>query len=415
MKKSYILVGIFIVFVVVISIVGSIIVTGNTKVKENRDIFVIQSNKEAYFSGYGYSIDNPNIIINPYGNSPLTALVMFETSDYSKVSISIKSKDGNSDIDYTFPKDKHHLIPIYGLYADYENTVVIKSESKEKVINIKTDKLPYDFVYIDGMENGNFKFYNGNYPYAIDSNNEVRWYLNSNYYGNITLLDNSRIVIGSDRYTEDGNTISFYEMNLLGKVYNEYLLRDSYYGVNSLYQGNILVLSDKLMLIDLQTGDIIHEYMKNDGYDYVSSNGDDIIVRKDNVYYKLADDDLVEYSYEYVNGDYVFYNNTYNYKIVTPSRFGSLGETNLSNKKISLIKYDRNDDLDIKLEMDNDRIKVTNNTDSKVYIILDKFLDKRVYEVGYIKYINTNGIHGKYTVYFEIDDNIYKTDYYIEV
>lgn len=400
---------------VVISIVGSIIVTGNTKVRENRDIFIIQSNKEAYFNGYGYSIDNPNIIINPYGNSPLTALVMFETSDYSEVSISIKSKDGNSDIDYTFPKDKHHLIPIYGLYADYENTVVIKSESKERVINIKTDKLPDDFIYVDGMESGNFKFYNGNYPYAIDANNEVRWYLNSNYYGNITLLDNSRIVIGSDRYTEDGNTISFYEMNLLGKVYNEYLLNGSYYGVNSLYQGNILVLSDKLMLIDLQTGGIIKEYMTNDGYDYVISDGDDIIVRKDDVYYKTTNDGLEEYSYEYVNSDYAFYNDTYNYKVVSPSRFGSLGETKLSSKKISLVKYDKKDDLDINLEMDDDRIKVTNNIDSKVYIILDKFLDKRVYEVGYIKYINTNGLNGKYTVYFDIDDNIYKTDYYVEV
>ena len=93
MKKSYILVGIFIIFIVFISIVGSIVVTGNKKIKEEKDILDIQTNKEVYFSGYGYSIDNPNIIVNPYGNSPLTAIVMFETNDYSNVSISVKSKD----------------------------------------------------------------------------------------------------------------------------------------------------------------------------------------------------------------------------------------------------------------------------------------------------------------------------------
>ena len=314
MKKSYILVGIFIIFIVFISIVGSIVVTGNKKIKEEKDILDIQTNKEVYFSGYGYSIDNPNIIVNPYGNSPLTAIVMFETNDYSNVSISVKSKDGNSDINYEFPKDKHHLIPIYGLYADYNNTVVISSEGVDKVINIKTDKLPDDFVYVDSMESGNFRFYNGNYPYAIDSNGEVRWYLNGNYYGDILVLDNSKIVIGSDKYTEDGNTISFYEMNFLGKIYHEYLLPNGYYGVNALYNDNILILSDKLMLIDLQTGELIEEYIKNDDYNYICTIEDDIIVGKDDLYYRVTDGELEEYSYKNIINEANFYNNTGNYK-----------------------------------------------------------------------------------------------------
>ena len=68
------------------------------------------------------------------------------------------------------------------------------------------------------MTYDNFIFYNSNYPYAIDSNGEVRWYLNSiNYYGNISMTNESSIVIGSDRYNENGNVISLYQMNLLGK------------------------------------------------------------------------------------------------------------------------------------------------------------------------------------------------------
>jgi len=175
MKKSYILIGLFIIFVIIFTVIGSFIVSGNISIKVEKDILLIQKNKEAYFNVYGYSINNPNVILNPYGNSPLTALIMFETDDYSEVEIIIKSRDGNSDIGYKFDKDKYHMIPIYGLYADYDNTVIIKSEGIENIVNIKTDKLPDDFIYIEDNENDNFLFYNSNYPYAVDINGDVRW------------------------------------------------------------------------------------------------------------------------------------------------------------------------------------------------------------------------------------------------
>lgn len=415
MKKSYIFIGIFLIFIIVITIIGSIIVTGNVKVTEDKDILTIQSNKEVYFKPYGYSIDNPNIIVNPYGNSPLTAIAMFETSNYSEVSIKILSKDGNSDIFYTFAKNKYHLIPIYGLYADYDNTIILSSEGKEKVINIKTDSLPEDFTYVDNSTSGNFMFYNSNYPYAIDNNGEVRWYLNSNYYGNISLIDNSTIIIGSNRYNEEGKTISFYEMNLLGKIYNEYIMNNDYYGYNTIMEGNAVVLSNKVMLIDLQTGEVKREYFNNDGYDYVDNVDGDIVVRKDNIYYKFTDNELKETSYDNVNKEYSFYNNTINYSIIPSSRYGSLRETKRSDKIISLINYDKNNDLNILLKKEIDRILVTNNNEDNIYIILDKFLDKRVYEVSDTLYINDTGLSGKYTFYVKIKDRLYKTDYYIEV
>lgn len=58
----------------------------------------------------------------------------------------------------------------------------------KKVINIKTNPLPSDFKYVNDSGSDNFSFYNGNYPYAVDINNDVRWYLNNNYYGNITTI-----------------------------------------------------------------------------------------------------------------------------------------------------------------------------------------------------------------------------------
>ena len=414
MKKSYVFVILFLFFIITISLVGGILVSGSTQIREEKDIFLVQSNKEVYFNVYGYDIDNPNIIVNPYGNSPLTALIMFETDGYVEVEVIVKSKNGNSDISYKLNKDKYHMIPIYGLYADYDNTIVIKVNDYEKYFNIKTEKLPSDFVYISESYNDNFIFYNSNYPYAIDVDGNVRWFLNKKYYGNITLTEDSTIFIGSDRYNEEGNTISFYKMNLLGKIYNEYLLKDGYYGYNTIYDDNLLVLSDKIILVDIQNGKVIYEYLKNIDYDYLDVINDDIIVGRNGYFYKFANNSLNEINHSNLCTKYSFHGS--NYRIIPSERFGNLSPTPVSDKKITLINYSNIENIEnISILKENNRIKVINNSGNKIYLILDKFMDKRVYEVDNIKYINMNDLDGRYTIYLKKNNNIYKTEYYVEV
>ena len=406
MKRSYIFIGGFLIFILIITIVGSNIVTGNTSIKKEKDILSVQSNKEVYFNGYGYSLDNPNVIINPYGNSPLTGIAMFETSDYSEVSISV-----NGDINYTFSKNKHHIIPIYGLYADYDNTIVLRSEGKEKVINIKTDKFPDDFG--DILYDGNYSFYNGNYPYASDSEGNVRWYLNRKYYGDITVYKDN-IIIGNDSYTEDNHSTGIYRMNFLGKVYGEYLLSDDYYG-NSIYaDGNIYALSKNIVMIDSQTG-TISNLGKNDNYSYISVIDGNVIVGKEDKFYSVKDKKFSEVESSEKSNIYSFYDGISEYKIVKGVRYGKLTTTNKYDKDISIIKYDKYDGKDINIKMDVNRISIYNNTGKEVYLILDKLFDKRIYEIKDTKYVNLNGLKGKYTIYYRIDGKVYKTDYYIEV
>ena len=383
MKKMYIFIGIFILFIISITIVGSFMVMGGTPVKKERDIFTVQSNKEVYFNVYGYDIGNPNIIVDPYGNSPLTALVMFTSDDYSEVSVTIKGKYGN-DINYTFSNDKYHLIPIYGLYADYNNTVIIKCEGREKIINISTSSLPEDFLFSENMVSDNYSFYNNGYPYAIDSYGDVRWYLNEHFFGNVTLLDNGNVIVGSNEYNDEDSTLSFYRMNLLGKIYSEYLLDNGYYGVNTNFEGNIIVKSDKYLVMDLQTGNIIDELDEIDGGDTV-------------------------------NNIFDLYNGAINYTIYEPNRYGRLNETDMVTKDISLLKYSKYKENDIDIKIDMNRITVNNNGDDEVFIILDKMLDKRIYEVVDTKYINLEGLKGKYTIYYKINKKVFKTDYYVEV
>ncbi len=411
MKKSYIFIGGFLIFILIITVVGCNLVTGNVSIKRDRDILSIQSNKEVYFNSYGYSIDNPNVIVNPYGNSPLTGIVMFETNDYSDVSVCIKNKNNECDISYSFGKYKYHIIPIYGLYADYNNSIVLKAEGKEKVINIKTDALPDDFG--DVLFDGSFSFYNGNYPYASDSEGNVRWYFNRKYFGNVTFNDNY-VIVGNDSYTENG-TIGIYRMNLLGKIYNEYLLSDDYYGYSCYYDGNIYALSKDVLVIDGQTGDIISKY-ENDNYDSIANLDGNILLGRNNEWFSFDEDNnVISVSYSPSGKVYSFYDNSDEYRVFPGVRYGSLKETEMYNRDISILKYDKYTGNDIDVKMDSNRISVSNGTGNKIYLILDKLFDKRIYEISDVGYINLKGLNGKYTIYYKINDKVYKTDYFVEV
>ena len=64
MKKTIFL-GIIILSLLCGVIVGYFFVTGGEKVLEKKDILVYQSELENKFTSYGYTIDEPNIILNP--------------------------------------------------------------------------------------------------------------------------------------------------------------------------------------------------------------------------------------------------------------------------------------------------------------------------------------------------------------
>ena len=78
----------------------------------------------------GHSLGDPYIKLNPYGTSPLSALIIFETEEPSQISVTVKGKTADTDITEHFEEyDTYHEIPVLGLYADYQNTVEITAVS----------------------------------------------------------------------------------------------------------------------------------------------------------------------------------------------------------------------------------------------------------------------------------------------
>ena len=122
-------------------------VEASEPVNTEPDLLAVQYQKEEeYFTDTNYSIDDPKVILNPYGNSPLTAIVIFKTKDLTTATVTVKGKNGSDDLTHTFTPTKIHILPIYGLFAGYDNKVVIEVSGKIKEITIKTDGLPDDFA-----------------------------------------------------------------------------------------------------------------------------------------------------------------------------------------------------------------------------------------------------------------------------
>lgn len=261
-------------FLIVITFLISILIYNYVEsfkpIHTEEDILVYQKNKEnEYLSNTNFSLDNPNIILNPYGNCPLSAIIVFQTKDLTTPSVTIKGKNGN-DLSHTYIPSKIHILPIYGLYAGYDNKVIIEVSGKKKEISIKTDDLPKDFPSSDLLvSNDTSEFYftsfeNASYTAAYDGYGEVRWYVTGDYKWDIQRLNNGHILMSSDKTISGNYSAGLMEMDLLGKVYYEYLIPGGYHhNVYEMNNGNLLTISNNIDSDTLE--DYIVEIDRNNG------------------------------------------------------------------------------------------------------------------------------------------------------
>lgn len=430
MKKVVIII-LCLVIIISSSMVGYLVVSANTEVKIEDNIIDRQNEQIEYLKSYGYTLDNPNVILNPYDISPLTALIIFETNDAVPVSITVVGK--NSDNSYTkdFEKSKVHYIPVYGLYADYNNKIIIKCQNTEKVVEIKTEKLPKELSNTKTNNTGDTLFIaDDNLPYALDKDGEVRWYLTKKYTGKIEKLSNDNLFLGSDKKDENDLFDSILEIDLLGKIYKEYKIDEGYTGSYIELENSYLILSKDLLEIDKQNGEIITRYKLDSQYDNITLNDNIVILSSTNSALKidLSTKKQAEITFSSNKNErennIEFYTTKKNYKLSYGTSFAEKSETETSKESFLLINYKNPDDnykkYDIKLKKETDRLVVSGKfkKEDKVYVILDKFMDKKIYDVDIkenttYKYINSANLEGKYSIYLKINDKLYKTNKYV--
>lgn len=220
-----------------------------------------------------YSITNPLVINDPYGASPLTALVMFKTNKEEKVVLTVKGKH-NDDLKVTFEASKDHYIPVYGLYPEYKNTVIVETESgKSNALTIETTSmgLTGEVTVLNnelGNSNGNFYFGTaaiGTANVAYDNYGEPRWFLLPDYGKGMTMLSNGHLLLSDISVGPEINASGgMIEVDMFGFVHHEYDLTGGYHHeAFEMENGDIIVLTsdiesrmieDFVTVIDRKTG-----------------------------------------------------------------------------------------------------------------------------------------------------------------
>ena len=284
MKKN----GILILSGVIVLLLGITIFSNirNQQYENEKEMHVISSlteeqyQKEKNLKTKGFTIENPNVIVDPYGSSPLTALVLFETEEKVSPKVTIVGRDELTTYTHTFSSSKKHELPIYGLYADQENKVIVEYEEKGKNVvkelSIRTEKLPDNMILPTSVNKKSEKLTNDLYFYtpsstgytvAYDVNGEVRWYLKNYAIWKIDRLENGHLLVSTERLINSPYYMTgLYEIDLLGKVYTEFSLEGGYHhDYYEMENGNLLVASDDFNNEDGTVEDYIVELDRRTG------------------------------------------------------------------------------------------------------------------------------------------------------
>ncbi len=418
--KKIIIITIIIVAILFVAIIGSVIVSSNKEVSQKEDIMLVQKNLEKSYSCYGYTIDNPKIVINPYEIAPISALIMFNTSEDIKVRVYVNDVFLYEESD----EKREHYLDIYNLKMD-NNEVKLVVDNKEYNYNVVIDKIELDLPTVV-VDNDEISFVEINSSLGgINKNNELVYYFEG-FSNKIKQLDNGHFLITSSRKNNDGSYISFSEIDMVGRIYNDYVISDGFQGlVYPLENGNYLVLANNILEIDRQNGSVVREFIIDQDDEWVNliyKDNEVILIGKNKTLYYDYDTDNVEV----INKKEVDISNNITVKVgnfyrnFVQNRFGESSETVTSNLGVNLLFYKKIDDnynkYKINFVKEFDRLVVSKDNDETIYIILDKFGQKLVYEMNdNIFYINDANLSGKYDIYVKISDKVYKTDYYVVV
>lgn len=432
--KYFLIISSFFLVLISTSLVGYHIVSANEKVIETHDDIALQSIQENYLTPYGYTLENPNIITNPYGTSPLSAMILFETEEEEEVKITIPGKIPETTFTNTYDSTKTHIIPIYGLYPDTENKIEIACGKKTYTYTILTEALPKDFL--PSYETSNtyqekdlIIYHEQNYIYGIDKNNEIRWLYQNNTYDVPYLLENNHLLIPISSTNDPDKKDILIEIDFTGKIYKQYHLNTNTTGLVLETENSLFIVTNNLIEMDKQNGTILNTYPLETNYEKIilddtkeniilSNHQEELIINLKNKT-QTKNSIIQEIIKQPLN--IFLYTNKENYLIQKGIKLQNQVETKQSKKKIFLVGYIspdknyKNYNIEINQTSDNIQISGTFSNEDEVYIILDKFLDKRIYDFkeSYL-IINKKGLSGKYSIYIKINNTIYKTNTYVK-
>lgn len=424
--KKYFFIFASIFFTFLILLVSYFVISASNSIDIVDNYLDYQKAIDTEIDSYGYSIDNPLVILNPYDVNPLSAMIVFQTDNYVTPTVIVKGKN-NDDIVYTYSKTKLHHLPIYCLYEDYDNEIIIKINNISYTLNIRTDSLDIDRDKLLEFNDNNIIFTNiDNHLVMVDKFKNIRGYFTKEFNGKIEYLKNGHFILSTYQTNNDGKYMGVVEIDLLGKVYNQFIVPNGYNGLSAYDKSkNILyILSNKILAIDIQSWSIIKTYdIDNLNYKYLSYDDklNKIVLGTDDEVFIVNDSNIDNLDTYEFNDEYIAFDKNitkFEYSLFNYKSYGMLDKST-DSKSISLLSYKKPDklynDLGIKFYHESNRLVITSSKEiDNGYIILDKIFDKHTYKLNSnYTVINGTSLNGKYSIYIKINNKIYKTDYYV--
>lgn len=249
----------------------------------------INENLQAELTEGGYTLENPFVVVDPYGLSPLTALVLFETEESARISVEVAGLRGGESFENIFTEEKiQHIIPVYGLYSEEETDVTLVAtyedgRTETTVLSVSGGELPSSLLIGEVVHADSTQMAYGltfvsiisptNCAHALDSNGEVRWVYHSAGGSTRTfpliVLENGHYLTNISEGTTSYYKYGLQEFDLTGKIHAEYLLDGTQHDVRELPNGNFLVLGDdadgtviedSVYELDRKTGEIVRAW-----------------------------------------------------------------------------------------------------------------------------------------------------------
>lgn len=222
-------------------------------------------------------------VINPYGLTPLAALLIFNTEQACQVRVRL---DGDYPYSFTSEPSERHRVPVFYLHAGKNNPVQVEllrdgGVVHQEVINLPAAPLPQllqnmvvtrvkkrksaspmTFVY-----GGDTKF-----PYVFDENGEIRYFLRRRpkAYGLFPLSGGRFLFLKADICApsfSNPHSVLGLEMDFLGRVYREYFVPEGIHhdGCEMEPEGNLLLASssltdyveDAVVEVNCHTGEVV--------------------------------------------------------------------------------------------------------------------------------------------------------------
>lgn len=292
-------------------------------IEDNEEFYKLDNNKEVIkkikkidddinekFYEDTYTYDNPFVVVNPYGNSPLSAYVLFTTDEPTQITYTVEGKTKDTEYSYTTKEySVRHEIPLMGLYAGQVNNVKleVRNENGEVLTHdlaVETEEIDSDFYTAEITQKNELKINDGltymkpssGELFAIDNAGDIRFLLTNESSEIFNYNEETgHFILNTVSKTEDDTKYfnNLIEINPVGKIYKSYTYSQSHYDgerpihndVITLNNGNILILvhnnkddyiNDAMIEVDWDNGKVLNvvnfkEILPESFYNYTES------------------------------------------------------------------------------------------------------------------------------------------------